>query len=68
MSNSKNDQYIQSFEKYDDVVIAHLYGHLHTDTFRLTKNNGPMFLSPSLNTFDRNPGLARRFTYNRTNV
>ena len=48
-SSSKfNDDFLQSFEGYNNVVIAHLYGHQHTETFRLTKDNGPMFVTTTL--------------------
>lgn len=56
-----NDAYLKSFEAHGDLVMGHLYGHEHTDTFRLSKNNGVMFVAPTACPLLHNPGV-RRFT------
>eukprot|EP01133_Synstelium_polycarpum_P001419 gene1419-1645_t len=54
-----NDRFLLTFANYSDVIVAHLYGHQHSDTFRLYYDHpskifenavpcGAMFLSPSL--------------------
>ncbi|KAM9959597.1 hypothetical protein ACTFIR_000680 [Dictyostelium discoideum] len=54
-----NDEYLFSFSQYSDIIEFHIYGHEHTDTFRLFYDDpndhindieptGIMFLSPSL--------------------
>lgn len=47
------------------MVIGQLYGHAHTDFFHLTKDNGAIFINPSLtvNTPQQNPGMGRRYVY-----
>lgn len=60
-----NELYLKTFEGFHDTVVAHFYGHMHTDTIRMTKDNGPMFIHPALATRDPkiNPGMGRRYTY-----
>eukprot|EP00825_Cyclidium_porcatum_P030476 TRINITY_DN322_c0_g1_i1.p1 TRINITY_DN322_c0_g1~~TRINITY_DN322_c0_g1_i1.p1 ORF type:complete len:314 (-),score=41.16 TRINITY_DN322_c0_g1_i1:58-999(-) len=57
-----NDNYLKSFEGYGSIILGHVYGHEHTDTFRLTTNNGVMFVAPTACTYRHNPGF-RRYNY-----
>lgn len=59
------------------MVKGHVYGHLHSDSFRLSKDNGAMLLSPSLVPQDpfwsydetsNNPGAGRLFRYDSANL
>ncbi|XP_053394460.1 acid sphingomyelinase-like phosphodiesterase 3b [Mercenaria mercenaria] len=48
-----NKKYLEVMEKYSDVIIAQLYGHEHTDSFRVQfdKEGRPisaLFLSPAV--------------------
>jgi len=52
-----NDIYLEAFSNYSDIIVAHFYGHEHSDAFRLYYDRpsmgenfptGIMFLTPSL--------------------
>lgn len=68
-----NANYLKVFEGYDDVIKGHFYGHLHFDSVRMSKDNGVMFLAPSLSPWynfwvpdlssPNNLGMARLFHY-----
>lgn len=68
-----NSNYTKVFEGYKGIIKGHFYGHLHFDSFRLTKDNGVMFLAPALTPWFNydNPdtsipnefGMARLFTF-----
>lgn len=62
-SKYDNDNYLKSFEGYGDMIIGHVYGHQHTDAFRFSKDNGVIFVTPSLSSEDHNPAMARRFFF-----
>lgn len=60
-----NEAYLNAFEGFPNTVQAHFYGHTHTDSLRMSKDNGPMFVHPALSTRDPkiNPGMGRRYVY-----
>lgn len=69
---SFNDKYVKVFEGFEGIIKGQFYGHLHSDTFRLTKDNGVMLLSPALDPqfpywsyveTANNPGAGRRYHY-----
>lgn len=78
------DIYVQSYydivKEFDDVIIAQLFGHLHTDEFRvgpaeqsdskeiismIPKLNTPLLLGPSITPLHGNDPSFRIFTYGR---
>ena len=51
--------------------MAHLYGHEHSTTFRIPKNNnGVMFLAPALAPagLHINPAFGKRFHYDNSTL
>ncbi|KAJ6253888.1 sphingomyelin phosphodiesterase [Anaeramoeba flamelloides] len=78
--NNFHDQYTDPFMKvfeehpHKEIILASLYGHLHSDSFRLTENAGPLLLSPSLTPWKNyhsslgvpnNLGMGRLFSYDK---
>lgn len=63
----ENDHYLETLEGYGDMIIGHLYGHQHSDAYRLSKDNGVMFITPSLQCERHHPAMARRFFFDDTN-
>jgi sphingomyelin phosphodiesterase acid-like 3 len=66
-----NDVYLEALAPFSDVIIAHFYGHEHTDALRFFTSNGQlnetvptnvMFLSPSVT-----PWLNPLYVYVPTN-
>lgn len=56
--------YTNLFQSYSSIIKGHFYGHNHVDSFRLTKNNGVVFLSPSLtSSYGNNIGAGRLYFY-----
>ncbi|KAJ3429477.1 sphingomyelin phosphodiesterase [Anaeramoeba flamelloides] len=71
-----NEPFLKVFEEHPhkEVILASLYGHLHSDSFRLSENAGPLLLSPALTPWKNyhtklgvpnNLGMGRLFTYNK---
>ncbi|KAJ6237167.1 sphingomyelin phosphodiesterase [Anaeramoeba flamelloides] len=69
-----NEPFLRTLEEHPhkDLIIAQVYGHLHSDSFRLSNNVGALLLSPSLSGWKNyhsplgvpnNPGMARLFYY-----
>ncbi|KAH3745309.1 sphingomyelin phosphodiesterase acid-like 3 [Pelomyxa schiedti] len=61
-----NDKYIEIFSAYSDIIVAHLYGHLHTDSFRVmwqtNGNNVPVLITGSVATVSHiNPQIREYF-------
>mmetsp|Transcript_7821 Transcript_7821/g.11858 ORF Transcript_7821/g.11858 Transcript_7821/m.11858 type:complete len:459 (+) Transcript_7821:1819-3195(+) len=55
-----SNQLIQLLEKFDDVVVAVMFGHLHTDETRAfsTSSLGPIMFEPSISPiFGNNPSI-----------
>jgi hypothetical protein len=83
MHKQFNTAYLQVLAEYSDSIVAHFYGHEHSDSIRLlysdylnpTQPSGVMFLAPSLTPWHSqwNPSYApnnpglRRFYYDNTN-
>lgn len=62
-NKEQNDDYLKTFEDFGEIIMGHFYGHAHTDSFKLSKNSGAMFLTPSLCEMSRNPAMGRRFHF-----
>ncbi|KAL7070695.1 hypothetical protein ACQ4LE_009809 [Meloidogyne hapla] len=73
MPKQYNRKLIDLFTKYADSIGFMLFGHLHTDTFRVLKDsNGKpvqrMFLNPAITPmFDLNNPAFRVFDYDKNN-
>uniref|UniRef100_A0A914KVI5 Uncharacterized protein n=1 Tax=Meloidogyne incognita TaxID=6306 RepID=A0A914KVI5_MELIC len=73
MPKQYNKRLIDLFTKYADSIGFMLFGHLHTDTFRILKDsNGKpvqrMFLNPAITPmFNLNNPAFRVFDYDKTN-
>ncbi|KAJ3449848.1 endopolyphosphatase [Anaeramoeba flamelloides] len=78
--NNFHDQYNTPFMKvfeehpHKEIILASLYGHLHSDSFRLTDNAGPLLLAPALTPWKNyhaelgvpnNLGMGRLFSYDK---
>lgn len=63
-SETYNNQFIATLEGYRGLIVGQIYGHVHTDIFHLTEDNGAMFVQAALtaNNPPINPGF-RRFVY-----
>ena len=38
-NSGQNDRYVQLIHRYGDVILTHVYGHTHTDSFRIFADN-----------------------------
>lgn len=52
-NSGQNDRYVQLIHRYGDVILTHVYGHTHTDSFRIFADNSTdarsvAFVSPSV--------------------
>ncbi|XP_046441645.1 acid sphingomyelinase-like phosphodiesterase 3b [Daphnia pulex] len=72
----QNDRYVQLIQIYGDVILTQVYGHTHTDSFRIIANNQSQvksvaFVSPSvtpwLHTGGVNPSL-RLYSYDSDGI
>eukprot|EP00055_Hartaetosiga_balthica_P004059 m.9970 g.9970 ORF g.9970 m.9970 type:complete len:526 (-) comp3579_c0_seq1:198-1775(-) len=67
-----HDEYLQQYytilEKYVDIIPVQLYGHLHSDEFRvgIAQNLPPLFIGSSVTpVYDNNPNF-KVVTFNKT--
>ncbi|KAJ3449847.1 sphingomyelin phosphodiesterase [Anaeramoeba flamelloides] len=71
-----NTPFMKVFEEHPhkEIILASLYGHLHSDSFRLTDNAGPLLLAPALTPWKNyhaelgvpnNLGMGRLFSYDK---
>lgn len=72
----QNDRYVQLIQTYGDIILTQVYGHTHTDSFRLIANDkgqvkSVAFVSPSvtpwLHTGGVNPSL-RLYSYSLNGI
>ncbi|XP_069125849.1 acid sphingomyelinase-like phosphodiesterase 3b [Argopecten irradians] len=74
-----NYEYVKILQTFNDVIATQIYGHEHTDSFRLVKDNfgepvDVLFLSPAVTPWNsslagvgaNNPGV-RLYEYNQDN-
>mmetsp|Transcript_11244 Transcript_11244/g.16523 ORF Transcript_11244/g.16523 Transcript_11244/m.16523 type:complete len:464 (+) Transcript_11244:206-1597(+) len=53
-------KYYLIVNKYEDIIAGQLFGHIHSDEFRLTSSKTPLLLAPSLTPiFGNNPSFRR---------
>ncbi|OWF39125.1 acid sphingomyelinase-like phosphodiesterase 3b [Mizuhopecten yessoensis] len=77
--NDYNNEYIKILQTFNDVIATQVYGHEHTDSFRLVKDSygepvDILFLSPAVTPWNsslagvgaNNPGV-RLYEYNQNN-
>ncbi|KAJ6240179.1 sphingomyelin phosphodiesterase [Anaeramoeba flamelloides] len=73
-----NAPFVNLFEEHPhkDLIIAQLYGHLHSDSFRLSNDAGALLLAPSVtgwknyyseSSIPNNPAMGRLFYYDTVN-
>ncbi|XP_062571431.1 acid sphingomyelinase-like phosphodiesterase 3b [Saccostrea cucullata] len=73
-----NIRYVRILQKFSDIITAQIYGHEHTDSFRILKDTqgspvGTLFLAPAVTPWNsslagvgaNNPSL-RLYIYNKT--
>ncbi|XP_071178184.1 acid sphingomyelinase-like phosphodiesterase 3b isoform X2 [Mytilus edulis] len=76
-SNNFNEKYVHLVSQYSGIIAAQIYGHEHTDSFRILKDSsgtpsGMLFLSPAVTPWkstlpgvgSNNPSI-RLYEYNR---
>lgn len=75
--NEFNTQYVRILQNFSDVITSQIYGHEHTDSYRILKDPkgapiGVLFLAPAVTPWNsslagvgaNNPSI-RLYTYNR---